>query len=121
MAFGSMRIGSYILSRRIFLKREGGSMAHAETILELRPHASDNGAVATALVSFVADPRAGQLSGDYVSTFLAADEFHLWYEVLRAEDPVWFAWDALHTDGTVTFVALGTGIEPPGEGIDVSP
>jgi hypothetical protein len=117
VAFGSMRIGEYLLSRRIAAP---GPQLQVGTVLELRKAISDTGPVSGAMVYFTDQPRPATRTGDWLAVLLPGTEFDLWYRVLRAEDPVYLAW---HTsdDDVVTFIALSTSAEPPGEGVDSSP
>lgn len=117
MAFGAMRIGKYLFSRRIFV----GAAPYVESILELRQHVDDGGPIRSAMVYFSDTTRDTYLSGDKISVLLDTGEVDLWYRVIQTEDPIWFGWSTSDEDGKVRFVGLSTSEEPPGEGFEVSP
>lgn len=63
-------------------------------------------------------------NGETVQAYLPTDEYLIWVDMLRHEDPVFLHWSsdtpgAIDTDG---ILHLATGPEPTGEGpVDLSP
>jgi hypothetical protein len=73
-----MKIGEYILSRRISAP---GPQPQAGTVLELRKATSDTGPVSGAMVYFTDQPRPATRTDDWLYVLLPSAEFDLWYRV----------------------------------------
>jgi hypothetical protein len=114
----AMAIGRYAVSRQAYTP---GPDVAVQSELVLWVDQSRPGALAGATLTFSDVPATpGSQQGTWIFVDLPSEEFDAWYRIVRHERPVSLVWDAAGT-GVVTYVALRTGDEPLGEGVDTSP
>jgi hypothetical protein len=125
----SFQIESYKVGFRVY---NDDTNAGHERIIELRSEPLYHGIVVRAILHFSGVFGTGawlgvfELRGDQrLLGYLPATEYSLWYDVLRAESPLTFSYDAVPYNADymkIRVIELGSLKEPIGEGpADSSP